>query len=1552
NSQDSLGVASSTTGVSNGLFFVGAWDFNIGSGSPVNFMVGDTNTGVLAPTSNSVYTANILSTTELTGQINYGKTYSYTSSTAESLSYLEFDFFSGSGGTITDTIYWTRANAYPPNGIMPTVTISNYTVIRSIFSFSTHPGNFTAKANTSLACNPQTKTVEAGSTYVFSNWNCTTTFNQSILPKASNWWVDYRGINKSNKTGDAIKINSNSSGSGIYVYSAGSNLSCSSNNVADAGAYNNLSNWLCVKEFVEQGLPTNTNWAVKYGNKINYSSSNLIKITNNFGNYSYSINNIPFPNRIYVPNSSSGYTISFGKLMINFSKHSIFTPQSIYKYTVLNITNSQISATPQPFQQMINLTINSSNGKYINQTGRYAFQNVEFFDTLNGSVIDSWLENYTSKYAIFWIKLPNGIPANATLTDIAIGFASNITDLFNNKTTGEAPQLSPTYAEYDDGANVFNFYSDFKGTKLNTTKWASGTSNGIITVDNGLTETIPYNAVTGSYTYISTSAYQITSPVVVESYANLSGFDTANFRMVPVALTQYNNQSWHADNSPNENGGGWVGNSFQVNGVDAETTSSSSYNGFVDSNYIPSNNNYNIFGVIYPDNGSFSVSYNSLSPYASTIDLVPTTPLYITISNWLNPSQTSFSTTYPINVEWLRIRAYPPNGVMPSVKLNALITKPINLFINGFSNNNITATYGKDSNFTVESYDHYVKLWETINSSVKSLTGFSKNISTDSGILAAGKIKVTGGSNSTDIGNISYYETINKANSYLNLTSIPKENYTSNGTNLIINASTFTINNQLSANLYINGVLNQTITSNALVNLGSYSGNYTIVLNSSGNKNYTADSITIKRTIYPSLASFLEYYIPINIKNMQHNATSQPFQQMVNFSYSAYKKYVNLSSGHDFQNLEFINMTNDKVIDSWLENYTSKYAIFWIKLPNGIPANATLTNIAIGFASNTTDLFNNKTTGEAPQLSPTYAEYDDGINVFNYYENFAGTSLPTGWTGSGYTVNNGVTVEPNYGISSNLKLQSSTDFIMDSFTDLYGSGTLYGNIGLAISTSSGSEAFGPGWNNGGIGFSRIGNNNNNGNGPYFNPEPSSGTYYVYSEYWVDSTSVPILYSYSNEITGGIDSAYLGTTLSPEISPDNNAYITTKWLRIRAYPPNGIMPTVEIPSLSLYLNGVVNANNSIINSSQSNFTAVASSNNYYVSIYVNGTEVAPLTKGKATYLKTLSAGLYKVTAHSNSSGILNVTYYERVLSSTVSFSDFQEYQELNISNTQSSATPSPFQQMVNVSSTDGSWTYINTSQTAAFGQNVEFFYANGTVIPSWLENYTSTNAIWWVKVGSIPANSKITIYMGLVNKTKNLFNAVNDGEAPQLSSTYTEYDDGANIFNNYWNFNGTSLPSGWVNANNGYGSVTVNNGITVASGALADISIPATSNIIEGYVDPTGATGTSKFDEVAVSWGIDGTSYNPYTYNSGFNWYSPGEPINTYNVYGMANNGSKAWWYFNFNQVQMVDTTISEPTLIGIGGGGSAGGTISAYWVLIRDFPPNGVMPSITFGSVS
>ena len=150
------------------------------------------------------------------------------------------------------------------------------------------------------------------------------------------------------------------------------------------------------------------------------------------------------------------------------------------------------------------------------------------------------------------------------------------------------------------------------------------------------------------------------------------------------------------------------------------------------------------------------------------------------------------------------------------------------------------------------------------------------------------------------------------------------------------------------------------------------------------------------------------------------------------------------------------------------------------------------------------------------------------------------------------------------------------------------------------------------------------------------------------------------------------------------------------------------------------------------------------------------------------------------------------------------STLTSYEPITITNTQSSATPSPFQQMINFTSSDPGFSSIATGN---FGQNVEFFYYNGTVIPSWLQNYTSGYALWWLKIAAIPGGSSETVYVGFAPISISLFNTVNDGEAPQLTcpnpsdtascSTYAEYDDGANVFNYYENFAGTSLPSNFL-----------------------------------------------------------------------------------------------------------------------------------------------------------
>ena len=395
-----------------------------------------------------------------------------------------------------------------------------------------------------------------------------------------------------------------------------------------------------------------------------------------------------------------------------------------------------------------------------------------------------------------------------------------------------------------------------------------------------------------------------------------------------------------------------------------------------------------------------------------------------------------------------------------------------------------------------------------------------------------------------------------------------------------------------------------------------------------------------------SVPSGINNYVALNISNTQSTATLSPFQQMVNITNSVYKGYANAT----FNNVEFF-YSNGTIIDSWLENYTySKNALYWLKV-GSIAASSKLT-VYIGFASNSTNLFNTNTTGEAPTLSATYGEYDNGGNVFNYYTNFSGTSLPSGWTGADATVNNGLNVTTTSGYAQSGSSYGYGTEILDEYI----------TQPPTISTTSGNGGYG--FTDGATGWAGGANyeyllNVYNGN-KYLALIDGSGSSKIGSgvpaadkgiiSMWYNSTDFYAMTDY-----GAIssDAADIGKSLPIGIdnigSSSGGQPLFAQWIRIRQQPPNNVMPSVTFGAVTitttLYLNGVSNANTMITYGTESNFTAERASS--YISIYVNGTKVASLTQGKAVYLKTLSAGLYKITAVTNTSGVNNQTYYEKI-----------------------------------------------------------------------------------------------------------------------------------------------------------------------------------------------------------------------------------------------------------------------------------------------------------------
>ncbi|MGC8516320.1 MAG: DUF2341 domain-containing protein [Candidatus Acidifodinimicrobium sp.] len=324
------------------------------------------------------------------------------------------------------------------------------------------------------------------------------------------------------------------------------------------------------------------------------------------------------------------------------------------------------------------------------------------------------------------------------------------------------------------------------------------------------------------------------------------------------------------------------------------------------------------------------------------------------------------------------------------------------------------------------------------------------------------------------------------------------------------------------------------------------------------------------------------------------------------------------------------------------------------------------------------------------------------------------------------------------------------------------------------------------------------------------------------------------------------------------------------------------------------------------------------------------------------------------------------------------SNVQYYASVTLNNSQSSPTPAPFQQIINVQNTTSIWSYINTT-SGYFGRNVEFFYANGNIIPSWLESYNSSSGRWWIKVGTISASSLTKIYIGFASNTTNLFNGVNVGEAPQLSSTYGEYDDGANVFLNY--FSGASL-SGWTTAGTSGQTTSAPSGNPIfgthafyANGSNGDYLYTTASEqsinmIIEFYgytanlqdlyflVNSTGV-GQMMRDGNGGGWyGIASTS-------SWTSWNAPpdtGSWSNEWVTVGVIVAGGSATGYLSVGVNPYGSEIGSNPSntytvsnngdYLGLIGDAKSGSTIQ-YWngIIVRAYPPNGVMPSVRFGSV-
>ncbi|MDE1860988.1 MAG: hypothetical protein KGH72_04720 [Candidatus Micrarchaeota archaeon] len=332
-------------------------------------------------------------------------------------------------------------------------------------------------------------------------------------------------------------------------------------------------------------------------------------------------------------------------------------------------------------------------------------------------------------------------------------------------------------------------------------------------------------------------------------------------------------------------------------------------------------------------------------------------------------------------------------------------------------------------------------------------------------------------------------------------------------------------------------------------------------------------------------------YVPITISNNQAAPISGPFQMLINVTSSTYSSCIN----SQWTNVEFSTGPNGagRILKAWVESNATNTGL------TGVWVNVTASLGASGSGSNITTIYmdmmpyivmtgSNPPTGEAPQLSPLYGEYDNGPSVFLKYWNFSGPSLPAGWASSdpgGMALSSGLTISAgsvyttstvfnsiNTIVESDVAVTSSTPQYLSGLIQSSGNSPMYNNptnlseilykVDFDGSTYPEYEAFA----NDGAKGACSGGECYDLQGAVSNVNlftAALNTYYVLSSY-VSPTSVGELENY--HVVGSASGTFatnqyiiLGYYKGAGAGSNAGPTESFQWVRTRAYLPNGIMP---------------------------------------------------------------------------------------------------------------------------------------------------------------------------------------------------------------------------------------------------------------------------------------------------------------------------------------------------------------------------------------------------------
>ena len=841
----------------------------------------------------------------------------------------------------------------------------------------------------------------------------------------------------------------------------------------------------------------------------------------------------------------------------------------------------------------------------------------------------------------------------------------------------------------------------------------------------------------------------------------------------------------------------------------------------------------------------------------------------------------------------------------------------------------------------------------------------------------------------------------------------------------------------------------------------------------------------------PVLPSNILYYIPINIINSQTTAFPSNGQLMLSINSLTYRQY----EANDLQNAEFF-YQNGTVIPSWLEGNilnetqssdlnSSTNTIYWLRLSgNFLPASSSNV-LFMGLASDTSNLFDGNVVGEAPQLSTQYAEYDNGANVFSFYDNFNENTLGSQWASTyspGYTLSNDLSMNAGAIYSTNTLFNSLSNTLeaLMAYTATSGSSQsgLIQGTGTAL---SGSNVIYNLDQNGGSIRQQVyagtgGSDSNLIGGVLSGFTPSLNQYFVSTQMMYGST-IKSEFNYGNSVSESSSnwnfSSYiiLGAWQGSASGSTTIYPVIYKWVRTRTTAPNGIMPSIIANTLCA-TSGCQPTLNFTSTVKYSNTVSISSTSGYLsgntISIIISGgifgnSNTVATGVGSVTYtLPVEAAGSYTINAFNQNSLLstvktlviqkatpqislhnfpqdffytgspstaitANIISYNNQLQANVFINDAA----FNSFNTQNTFTlgPSPGSYSITINTLDnanytsagvfnslyicpnptlpqgiahytciGLNNYLNTSipsntqlmvnfNALAYSQyesnslnNTEFFYQNGTIAYSWMEGNSlnelqssdlssSNSIIFWFRAppsnAFLPARSANALYLGFAENAVILLNNVTTGEAPQLSPLYAEYDNGANVFNLYWDWKGQTLPPNW----DAYTSVSpsANNGLTITTtssdvGYLYEGSSPSLPFIYElygegktntlfnldygpVYINVLSGTNFGNKGSIGGPW-IWGTSpYNWEIFSNGTNYnngVTPPPQLNKFYLLGEGGNNTNSYWAINYNKINGTSLAVASGDYLGFWMDESA--TSFAYWGRTRYFLPNDAQP--------